>query len=61
MIKIRPFLNTDPPALAEVINRCCKIESLVSASLLEHAVFSKICFTHDTTNVPPVIQPMFKP
>lgn len=47
MIKIRPFLNTDPPALAEVINRCCKIESLVSASLLEHAVFSKICFTHD--------------
>ena len=47
MINIRPFLNTDPPALAEVINRCCKIESLVSASLLEHAVFSKICFTHD--------------
>jgi hypothetical protein len=47
MIKIRPFLNTDPPALAEVINRCCKIESLVSAALLEHAVFSKICFTHD--------------
>jgi len=47
MIEIRPFLNTDPPALAEVINRCCKIESVVSASLLEHAVFSKICFTHD--------------
>jgi hypothetical protein len=47
MIEIRPFLNTDPPALAEVINRCCKIESLVSASLLEHAVFSKIYFTHD--------------
>ena len=47
MIKIRPFLNTDPPALAEVINRCCRIESVVSASLLEHAVFSKICFTHD--------------
>ena len=46
MIEIRPFLNTDPPALAEVINRCCKIESTVSASLLEHAVFSKIYFTH---------------
>lgn len=47
MIEIRPFLNTDPPALAEVINRCCKIESAVSAALLEHAVFSKICFTRD--------------
>ena len=47
MIEIRPFLNTDPPALAEIINRCCKIESVVSASLLEHAVFSKIYFTHD--------------
>ncbi|MBT3890601.1 MAG: hypothetical protein HN617_10245 [Planctomycetaceae bacterium] len=47
MIKIREFLNTDPPALAEVINRCCNIESVVSAALLEHAVFSKICFTHD--------------
>jgi hypothetical protein len=47
MIEVRPFLNTDPPALAEVINRCCKIESVVSAALLEHAVFSKLCFTHD--------------
>jgi hypothetical protein len=47
MINIRPFLNTDPPALAEVINRCCKIESAVSSSLLEHAVFSKIYFTND--------------
>ena len=47
MIEIRPFLNTDPPALADIINRCCDIESIVSAALLEHAVFSKICFTHD--------------
>jgi len=47
MIEIRPFLNTDPPALAEIINRCCKIESIVSAALLEHAVFSKICFTRE--------------
>jgi hypothetical protein len=47
MIEIRPFLNTDPPALADIINRCCNIESIVSAALLEHAVFSKICFTHD--------------
>lgn len=47
MIEIRPFLNTDPPAMAEIINRCCKIESVVSAGLLEHAVFSKTCFTRD--------------
>ncbi|MEC7564314.1 MAG: hypothetical protein VX738_01410 [Planctomycetota bacterium] len=47
MIQIRPFLNTDPPALASVINNCCQIEAPVSASLLEHAVYSKICFTRD--------------
>ncbi|MBT6847736.1 MAG: hypothetical protein HOA14_10015, partial [Planctomycetaceae bacterium] len=47
MTVIRPFLNTDPPAMADVINRCCNIESVVSSALLEHAVFSKIYFTND--------------
>ena len=47
MIHVRPFLNHDPPAIANVINTCCNLEAVVSTNLLEFAVFAKTYFRRD--------------
>ena len=44
MIKVRSFLNHDPPAIAQLINDCCNLEADVSTTLLEFAVFAKTYF-----------------
>lgn len=44
MIRIRSFLNHDPPAITKVINECCLLEAKVSTNLLEFAVFAKTYF-----------------
>ena len=47
MIRVRSFLNCDPPAIASVINECCLLEANVSTKLLEFAVFAKTYFKRE--------------
>jgi len=47
MIRVRSFLNCDPPAIASVINECCQLEAKVSTKLLEFAVFAKTYFKRE--------------
>jgi len=47
MIRVRSFLNHDPPAIASVINECCRLEANVSTKLLEFAVFAKTYFKRE--------------
>ena len=47
MIQVRPFLNSDPPAIAKIINDCCNLEATISPNLLEYTVFAKTYFSRD--------------